>query len=428
MNQLREFEQKLEESESEQDRLTALIKIGQHITENLRSKVSQPYLEEAIKLALKLDNQSLYLKAQCLLSKTLYFIENYDDAINICWKAVETARILKDKRSEFDLLTRLGAIYGLLGDHTRSSEHFTNALHLSRRINNPKLIAQGLVNKGNILVLQSKLEKAREIFEKAEHYFNESGNELSNGFLNLNLGEVLRRQGHYHDALNRFEKALKVSKKLNHISMMITCHRNTGHTYRTLREFDKAEKHFLKGLHLAEKDSLKYSIRDMLGSLKRLYTEIGNYERAFEMLDRLTTISDVIYEDNTKMRIAESEQEFNLKMRCKEAEILKQQTKELATAKAETETALNLLRSTEEQILEIEHIHSSLNIAVTANHEINQPLMILVGNLNLIEILCKDSLTSQQSGYIKKIESSVEDISTILRKYRNLTPEASSIR
>ncbi len=83
------------------------------------------------------------------------------------------------------------------------------------------------------------------------------------------------------------------------------------------------------------------------------------------------------------------------------------------------------LKKTHERLLELERQSSILAMAVTANHEINQPLTVLSGNLFLLrESLDMNNLTEKQIEYMQRLERAIMKIKTILEKYRN----ADSIR
>jgi two-component system, sensor histidine kinase and response regulator len=78
------------------------------------------------------------------------------------------------------------------------------------------------------------------------------------------------------------------------------------------------------------------------------------------------------------------------------------------------------LKESQKRITELETRNSILAMAGTANHEINQPLTVISGNLYLLEqFLVKKKVSSDQQKYIKEINRGVERIKEILERYRN---------
>lgn len=78
------------------------------------------------------------------------------------------------------------------------------------------------------------------------------------------------------------------------------------------------------------------------------------------------------------------------------------------------------LKESQKRITELETRNSILAMAGTANHEINQPLTVISGNLYLLEqSLTKNKVSSEQQKYIREINHGVERIKEILERYRN---------
>jgi len=78
------------------------------------------------------------------------------------------------------------------------------------------------------------------------------------------------------------------------------------------------------------------------------------------------------------------------------------------------------LKESQKRITELETRNSILAMAGTANHEINQPLTVISGNLYLLEqSLVKKKVSSDQQKYIKEINRGIDRIKEILERYRN---------
>jgi DNA-binding response OmpR family regulator len=78
------------------------------------------------------------------------------------------------------------------------------------------------------------------------------------------------------------------------------------------------------------------------------------------------------------------------------------------------------LKNAQEKMIELERTNSVLAMAATTNHELNQPLTVLTGNLYLLEkSIGNKNLTETQKIYIEKINNSIIKLQSILTKYRN---------
>lgn len=80
------------------------------------------------------------------------------------------------------------------------------------------------------------------------------------------------------------------------------------------------------------------------------------------------------------------------------------------------------LRLAQKEIVELERKNAAFATAVTANHELNQPLMVLQGNMEMLLIsLEKYELDEKHHKYIDKINTSITRMTRILDKFKAST-------
>lgn len=91
----------------------------------------------------------------------------------------------------------------------------------------------------------------------------------------------------------------------------------------------------------------------------------------------------------------------------------------ISNQKNELEKMLKIVKDSEKQLLDAERKNSALAMAVTANHEMNQPLMVISGNIDILEM--KVSQDNSLHKYFTKIRDSISRIDDILHKMRDLS-------
>ena len=80
------------------------------------------------------------------------------------------------------------------------------------------------------------------------------------------------------------------------------------------------------------------------------------------------------------------------------------------------------LKESRDRVLELERKNSILAMGTTTNHEINQPLTVLAGNLFLMkESLDPKTTTGQQKDSLQKMDQAIQKIKDLLAKYQNPT-------
>lgn len=90
-------------------------------------------------------------------------------------------------------------------------------------------------------------------------------------------------------------------------------------------------------------------------------------------------------------------------------------------SKDEIKNAYDKLVKTQSELIKLEKKNSAMAIAVTANHELNQPLMVLQGYLEIfLMTIDVANLSDQQKKCLNEINKSVNKMSDILEKFKNV--------
>ncbi len=127
-----------------------------------------------------------------------------------------------------------------------------------------------------------------------------------------------------------------------------------------------------------------------------------------ELLARLRTHLSLL-ETNKKLKKLNTELESAVKER----------TNKIQTQNDKLENTLNRLKDAQDDLLQLERTKAALAMAVTVNHEINQPLMVLQGNLEMLIMKLSDDLELVKYGkYVDSIKRSIEKIKSILHGFR----------
>lgn len=78
------------------------------------------------------------------------------------------------------------------------------------------------------------------------------------------------------------------------------------------------------------------------------------------------------------------------------------------------------LRQAQKQVVELEQKNAVLAMAVTASHELNQPLTVLAGNFELFRTsLTGIDLNEKQINYLSRIQNAILQVKDLLNKFTN---------
>ncbi len=82
---------------------------------------------------------------------------------------------------------------------------------------------------------------------------------------------------------------------------------------------------------------------------------------------------------------------------------------------------ITMRKKGEKNQIELERKSSALAMAVTANHELNQPLMILRGSVEMLEMTTPtEQLNEKQTQYFRNINKSIQRIQKILEQFKQI--------
>jgi tetratricopeptide (TPR) repeat protein len=165
---------------------------------------SKYYYSKAENIITSVDESELDLWLQ-LKKVGLYRKQgNYSQAI---LKLDELLKTNQSKRDKIRLLNTLGYFYKLIGDSQKSVKYFSDAITLSKDINDARLQAILYNNMGNSYALAQDFVMAKEYFSKGIEAFGEDS--ITVPILYNNLAKVYEQLGDEQKALEFYYKCLE---------------------------------------------------------------------------------------------------------------------------------------------------------------------------------------------------------------------------
>ena len=170
----------------------------------------------------------------------------------------------------------------------------------------------------------------------------------------------------------------------------------------------------------AEIEGLRQTLRDKDwilqktdAALKSLYGEV---ERKNEELERIKASLEITVQERTK-ELNSSNQALRKELfqRKRAEKELKQFSNDLKHTVEELRKANHKILEQQRSVIEEERLKALLQLAGATAHELNQPLMVLLGNIELMKIR-----NDSPEQYINSIEKASRRISKIVKKIQNL--------
>jgi len=189
-----------------------------------------------------------------------------------------------------------GTTFWRKGEFDRAMELFKEALgtledHPLKEENDIVAVLNGI---GNVHFHRGEMHDALEIYERTLKINERIGNAKDIAMLLGNVGGVYHGMGKLDDALEYFNQSLEMRKKLGDILGIAQTQNNIGVAYQDKGELDRALEAFHQSLEIAEKLGSKVGISIILYNIGGLYHSKGELDRALDIYNRGLEIREII--------------------------------------------------------------------------------------------------------------------------------------
>jgi tetratricopeptide (TPR) repeat protein len=290
--------------------------------------------------------------------------KNYYSALENFSRSLAHRTMIGDSTGMANNLTNLGGVCYYTGRMTDASEYYYKALLIAENLNNISLTATVLKNLGNIHTQLRNFDTALTHLNRALSIQQEAGNRSEESDVLLNLGIAFYESGHIDKAEEYLLASLQIKEELEKdLHEMIKVYNNLGLVAKEQNDNEKAIEYYSITLDLSRQtgdkqleavalnnlgarfmvqnnpdaipyllESLKISTklglkRVILSSYKNLQEYHGNnqnFELAYHYAQLFQELNDSLYNEESHARILELQSGYELMMKDKENELLRQ--------------------------------------------------------------------------------------------------------
>ncbi|GJD21851.1 hypothetical protein RIVM261_068070 [Rivularia sp. IAM M-261] len=224
--------------------------------------------------------------------RALYQAEKFSDAVRILQQAVAAFARSGDKIGEATCLSNLSLAYQQLGLTKEAENAINQSLNiLQSPIKNPEVLAQALDVQGRLLYLQGQTEKAVDIWQQAADIYKKI-NETSKLTRNrVNSAQALQTLGFFRQAehiLENLKQSLLIEKDK---SIQATGLRQLGDVLRLVGNFSQSQQVLEQSLKFAANANYKPMVSETLISLAKTARAQQNYQAALNYLQKADSSS-----------------------------------------------------------------------------------------------------------------------------------------
>jgi len=230
-----------------------------------------------------------------------YYLQGkYIDAIKTWQQALETYKLIGDKKGVANMLSNQGAVYFNQGDDAKSLELHFQSLKISEEIEDTLRIVTSLNNIGAVYLNKpATYKKALENFLRSYTLSKVINDQYLIGTASVNLGEIYYKMNDDATSLTYLAQALKAYEGTEDVPYALNY---LGRVYLREKEFDLALEKHQQALDISKKLDTKLDMTQSLVGLAQAYyakgdisPAIDSYKKAVEVgipLNAVTEIKD----------------------------------------------------------------------------------------------------------------------------------------
>ncbi len=386
---------------------------------------------ECFMTALDLEEEDeVRLNIKHKIAMTYFKKSDYPRSIRYFEEVYQKRDSIKDLSFKAEFLTWYAIFLNETGYSDPSLKMAQEALEVNRLINNPNGIATNFNTIGLIHKALGYYDQALKYYHESEKYASLTNSSIQLANIYNNLSMVYKANNELDKAIEYCQLSITFRKKNSQIDLLVITLHNLINLYLHTSQIEKAEEILIELETLCNKINTAKTRTHYLISAVSIYLYKKDYQSAYEALNESLLITK-----NLGNRSLLTDVYVHFASYYEEVGDFQ---KALEYFKAAKNLAIEQGKSDEKKFIERlsmqhqllmdrnninnkineEKIKAALAMSVTANHEINQPLMTIQGNLDLlINSFNQIQLSEKQLKYIEKISKSIDRISDVLQKF-----------
>jgi len=291
-----------------------------------------------------------------------------------------------ENKQDFDRLVSSYIVSGIQLDNLKeidkAIENYEKAFQYLEKCTNKEIEIILLNNYGNILIGQNN-KKAENLLKNA--YDLHTQHNAKHSYYSLlildNLGKLYTSQLEYDKGITTFNTAIKISKKINHISYTVNLYINLSRLYLDINSISKAAYYLHLAFNYLNQSKNKSLYSEYYLTLSNLYKKRNRYKQAYEFFVKHYEINAELFNESSNDKI-------------RKLQIL-QDVKNIEKERDHAKMMANLKH----------------DFLANMSHEIRTPINSVLGISYLLQ---QDQLTEKQLNYVRRLQFSGENLLHII--------------
>ncbi|HXB39748.1 MAG TPA: tetratricopeptide repeat protein [Bacteroidia bacterium] len=239
-----------------------------------------PILKTAYSMAEKIGHKRLISGTLLFEAYSYGTLEKYDSAIIIYEKCLEVSRKNGFYKNMGQALTGIGNIYNSSGDYTKALPYYIESLKSLEKVKDSAAIAQTYNSLGSLFESQGDYKQSLNYHFKALAIKLKKSSKMAIAMSYNNIGIVYSDLKEYEKSLEYHNKALALRKEVNNLIGIASSYINIGNNYSKLNDLNEAIKYQKNAYALYLQLNDQYGITTSALNIGTEYGKMKKYDLA----------------------------------------------------------------------------------------------------------------------------------------------------
>ena len=243
--------------------LDLLIVLGELLINLGNYSLAEDLLVRVVKMSSKLEDIDFKANAYFNLGELFYRQANWEKSLNYLIKSKELFKKERFQDGVIKSLNTMGAIAGERGMFLKAENYFAECINLLSNNSLNNLFANVIDNSGIIQLAKSNYNLALFEFNRAKTIFTQVNNFVHLANVLYNIGLIYMFKKDFTSAINEFDNSLDISFKAENVRILNLNLSAKANAYASLNDFDQSLAFLNKSMDLSTAINDRLTIADL---------------------------------------------------------------------------------------------------------------------------------------------------------------------
>ena len=236
---------------------------------------------------------------------TFKYSSDWDSASVYYFKTLKLCKEIGFKSAIGAVLVNLGKVNLELKNFNKAKVYTQESIEYNLKYNKLKDVALAYTNLGMIASEENDLSLALDYFMQALEINEQLENKIGIYNIHINLGNIFEKKGNFSKAIENFTLALNAFKEIDYKTGLISTYMGLASVHAKINQNKLAHAYYDTCLMLTYETGEKKKRGETYESMSNAYLDVGNFEKAYEYLDKFRILDDSIYKIEKEEKIAD---------------------------------------------------------------------------------------------------------------------------